>query len=170
MGTLRRGVQCDVGRLNSRGLDDQFAEHRVDPLEHIRVGPEVRGQFSARLVPEERGELHECGDVCTPEPVDRLLRVTHDEDGTLRSRAVAPVLSAPIRARRDTDRQFDLDRVGVLELVEQQVLVLLLQLDADLLIGTQHLTRKHQQVVEEQQPFPPTLVGGREDLTAEEHQ
>ena len=84
------------------------------------VGAEQRGVGADLL-----GGAEVLGDVGAPEPVDRLLRVADDEQAARqRARAVASRCRAPgHRGGREPHRDLELDRIGVLELVEQDPLV-----------------------------------------------
>ena len=96
--------------------------------------------------PEERG------DVGAAEAVDRLLRVTDQEEPAGIDRELVPALASERRARPSEERsEVALDRVGVLELVEQQARVAGAQAAAHLpsVVGVaQHRTGQHEQVVE----------------------
>ena len=64
----------------------------------------------------------EGADVGPSEPVDRLLRIADKEEAPRTGLDLVPRLAGDVDGGigRDQDREFDLDRVGVLELVEQQ--------------------------------------------------
>ena len=110
----RHGVQRRVGRLDVTVGDDHPTEHRVDPFDDRPCGAEVGRQLDdvggRGLV--TRG--HVGGDVGPAEAVDGLLGVTHCEQP-----------ARFVGAGDDTLRQLELQRVGVLELVEQHPLVAL---------------------------------------------
>ena len=105
------------------------------------------------------------GDVGAAEPVDGLLRVSDHEQAALRHGHVGPAGRAAARAGGDADGQLDLDRVGVLELIQQQPPVALLQGGADGCavrgMGEQ-VTGEHQQVVEFQLPLRASCLRGLE--------
>ena len=115
-------VQGGVGDLEPAPVVlDQLAERRVDPLDDAGAGPEALGQLEhvlAELFHDPPVEL----DVRSPEPVDRLLRVADDEH---RTRARGDVVPAQrhvrlLRDPADAEREVDLQRIRVLELVEQE--------------------------------------------------
>ena len=64
----------------------------------------------------------------------------------------------------DQDRQLDLDRIGVLELVEQQVRVAQVQIASGLGIGAQQVTGQHEEVVELETPVAAPRPSGLDDL------
>ena len=75
------------------------------------------------------GGLHVLGDVGPPEPVDRLFRVADDEEPPSERPQPGPVatlggiLIGVMRIGGEPHGDLELDRVGVLELVEQDPLV-----------------------------------------------
>ena len=98
----------------------------VDPAEHLGRGPEVAREKPGRALGEPLLGREEGGDVGAPEAVDRLLRIADEEqppgvDAHLRPRtiAVGGIVGAEQRG------QLDLDRIGVLELVDQDAVVAL---------------------------------------------
>ena len=109
---------------------DQLGEHVVDPVQQRRHGTEVGGQRHG--VAEPLAPPAGRCDVGPPEPVDRLLRIADDEQRPGGHGSRPPSRAVAVAATGDADREFDLDRVGVLELVQQQYLVLALQRAADL--------------------------------------
>ena len=99
--------------------------------------------------------LEERRDVGAAEAVDRLLRVADDEEMAGCDRDLVPRRRGQRGIARvgrgDADRELDLDRVGVLELVEQEPRVALVEPrphDRTLLGVTQKLTGEDEQVVE----------------------
>ena len=162
------GVEGLVAGLAAAvAVADERAEQGVDPVEHGRHRAEVGGQPLARAVavaevgPGRQEQL----DVGPPEPVDRLLRVAHEEQPAVVDVELvpAPGLGAP-DGGRDQAGQLDLERVGVLELVEQDVGVALVQGVAGLGAATQHLAGQHEQVVELEAAVAPAVVGGGQHL------
>ena len=97
----------------------------VDPVQDRRAGAEV-GVEHDRLADVLLGAQVR-GDVGPAEPVDRLLRVADDEQRAGRHATSGQSGASAPRATGDPHGQLDLDRVGVLELVQQQPLVPLLQ-------------------------------------------
>ena len=96
--------------------------------------------------------LQERRDVGPPEAIDRLLRVTDEEQPPGIDRRFLPVLVAVVGDhRREHDRQVDLYRIRVLELVDQQSLISLPEpppRGRAVLRITQQEPREHEQVVE----------------------
>ena len=96
-------------------------------------------------------------DVCPPEAVDRLLGVADEEEASFIDMRVLPAHSFGRSAARKQDRNFDLQRVGVLELVDQEMRKLLAHRFAHGRVVAQEVTRKDEQVVELQPPLRPAL-------------
>jgi hypothetical protein len=102
------------------------------------------------------------GDVGSAEPVDRLFRVADEEQRPVRYGVFGPLVGTRGGAAGDADGQVDLDRVGVLELVEQDPPVALAQRLADrrAVFGVaQQVAGEDQQVVELQAPVRPAGFG-----------
>ena len=118
-------LQRYVGGLRSVFRADQLAEDMVDPREHRFGGPEVGRQDDRVADPLLGPQVG--GDVGPAEPVDGLLRIPDQEQAAWRYRHVGPVGRVAGPAGGDADGQLDLDRVGVLELIQQQPPVLLVQ-------------------------------------------
>ncbi len=68
--------------------------------------------------------------------------------------------ASAVGSAADPGGELDLDRVGVLELVEQQPLVVLVQRGADVRVAAQQVAREHEQVVELQLALTPPDLGG----------
>jgi hypothetical protein len=99
---------------------DQGFEDGVDPAEDGWDGAEVGGEGDGFAEEVLGGEVRR--DVGAAEAVDRLLRVADNEQAALWNLDVAPVLRVGFGTACDPDGELDLDRVGVLELVEQEPL------------------------------------------------
>ena len=112
--------QGDILGLASRLGDDEFAKDLVDPRDDRLGGAEVDGEGGAIRDVLSGGE--EGADVGPSEPVDRLLRIADKEEAPRTGLDLVPRLAGDVDGGigRDQDCEFDLDRVGVLELVEQQ--------------------------------------------------
>ena len=96
------------------------------------------------------GRAEVLGDVGPPEPVDRLLRVADDEQPTGHRHELAPVvvLARIVGARGEPHGDLELDRVGVLELVEQDPRVALVEQPADVAALREQPAGEDEQVVE----------------------
>lgn len=136
---------------------DQGAEDGVDPAQDRRHRAEVGGQGNGLAEQVLGGEVRR--DVRATEAVDGLLRVADHEQAPFGDLDVAPVLGLGLGAAGDADRELDLDRVGVLELVQQQPLEPLLQIRADRRVAPEQIASQHQQVVELQPALGPTKLG-----------
>ncbi len=160
-----RGVRhLGVDRLLEEG-----SERDVHPVDDGRDGAEVRRELdgTAGLGCEAFACGDEHRDVGASEPVDGLLGVADDEEAPGGHLDVGPLSLAGRRriGGGDAHGQLDLDRVGVLELVEEEPLVALVQRgphDGSLHRVAQHPAGQHQQIVELEAPVLPTLVGGGE--------
>ena len=115
--------------------------------------------------PNAERAREERGDVGAAEAVDRLLRVADDEQAPGIDRRARPTAgrAASRIARREQRGEVALDRVGVLELVEQQARVARAEAAPDVpaVLGVaQHRAREHEEVVElELARCAPALVG-----------
>ena len=150
-----------VCRLGAGFGGDELAEYVVDPREYGLGAAEIGSQDELLADPLLRLEVG--GDVGAAEPVDRLFRVTDQEQTALRHGHVFPAGRAAVRAGRDPDGELDLDRVGVLELIEQQPPVTLLQAGPDgrAMHGTaEQVTGEHEKVVELELPLGPPFLRG----------
>ena len=137
VGEARRGRDRLVGRLVGlvRRLDE-VGEDAVHEAEDGRARAEVLHEVQdARPPLRLAGELVEEAHLRPPEAVDRLLGVAHDDE---RSRAIA----------REEPRDLDLQRVGVLELVDDEVLEAAAEPLADGGVVAQRVARLDQQVQE----------------------
>ncbi len=175
-GTRPDPVERDVVGLGRDGevlvvrLADEAAECIVHPLDDRLAGAEVhRQRHGITIRSESVGGGQEHRDVGAPEPVDRLLRVAHEEQPARGDREVVPAGDpgfVPVGlSGGDPDGQFDLDGVGVLELVEEESLVTLVEPRSHpgpQLAVPQQAAGEDQQVVELELSMPPTLVGGIE--------
>ncbi|MNM79164.1 hypothetical protein D3C81_910890 [compost metagenome] len=123
-----------IQRITTLGA--RMVEHGVDPVQHLgtvaprAIGPQHGG---AEIGLQHGARRAEQAGVGATETVDRLLGIAHQEHGRLLAKALVagqPALQDP-----------PLERIGVLELVEQQVLVARvqphLQVGGGLLVGHQ---------------------------------
>ena len=131
--------ECLVGRLLALVLDcHDVAEVGVHPVEDRCHGPEVGDEPLVGVVrPEPAAGGEEQPDVGPPEPVDRLFRIAHEEQPARRHGEFGPRPDGTgADARGDQHGQFDLDRVGVLEFVEQEMAIALVEHRPDLGVAT----------------------------------
>ena len=121
---LRRGA---VGRWAG---SDELAEDGIDPVDDRHGGSEVLGQRHGGGVQRAPGQQVE-GDVGPPEPVNGLLGVTDQEQGS-RYGGEAIELSVGCSVGIGQQQgQLELHGVGVLEFIEQDVPVTLVQCGPD---------------------------------------
>ena len=148
-----RGLERVVLGLRAGVGLDQLAEDVVHPVEHRRGRAEVAREQLGRG-DERVARLQEGRDVGPAEPVDRLLRVADEEEVPGLDRDLGPGRVAVSRRRvdgRERHRDVDLDRVGVLELVDEQPLVPAPEPGAGgraVLGVAEQQAREHEQVVE----------------------
>ena len=100
---------------------DEAFEHGVDPVEDGHGGPEVLLEVHG-VVAKSLAGVEVDGHVGPSEPVDRLLRVADEEQRPGPGAQSAPVVGDGVGVG-DEGCQLDLERVGVLELVEQEAAV-----------------------------------------------
>ena len=120
-----------VRRLPIRLERDQLAEHLVDPLDDAGPGAEVAREGLAG--PDHRLGVEVGLDARATEAIDRLLGVADHEEAAFGYDDVLPSLLTSITPAGDPDGELDLDRVGVLELVEQEPLVAIVERGAGVL-------------------------------------
>ena len=150
-------------------------------LAHVhRSGPDLKFIVSGRTTPTPLVAETPAYDVVdvdigAAEPIDRLLRVAHDEERPWAKRHLPPVrrIRLPRRRRdigglRQPEDDLGLHRVGVLELVHQQVPVLLLERPSHADVLAQHPRGEIEQVAVVQRIQATTLVRGRTPRACEE--
>ena len=140
---------------------DEAFKHGVDPAEDGSGGPEVLLEVHG-VVAEGLAGVEVDGHVGPSESVDRLLRVADEEQRPGPGAQSAPVVGDGVGVG-DEGRQLDLERVGVLELVEQEAAVVVGESGAHgepmVRLG-QDAPSQDQQVVEAELPLPSPLFGG----------
>ena len=181
----QRWRPAGIERLERRlhiGLErDQSTEDIVGEVDHSTRRAEVRRQpyvVGSHLI----GRTEILRDVGTPEPVDRLLGVADDEQPPRQRTQIAPCRTG--RSRRgqrgrmigclqhrlgrivgiggEPDGDFELDRVGVLELVEEHALVALVEQAAHVGVLGEEPPRQDQKIVELELSRRGTFGGGVE--------
>ena len=148
-GRERLEVRLGAAAVVRRRADDELVEHVVDPVDDRRGRAEVAGERD-RLRVHEAGGAEEQVDVCPPEAVQRLLGIADEEE---LARARCPVV-ARLGRHGDGPDDVELQRIGVLVLVQQERLVALRQLPADArtVLGVAHDRAAEDQQVVEGQP------------------
>ena len=148
----------------------------VVPGDQLRSGAEVDAEARLRRalgvrfggLLEKAADLRVGVDVGAPEAVDRLLRVAHNEQSAGRRGGVRPVVGVVLGGEQQHD--LGLQRVGVLELVDQDVRVALAEEPSR--PGTVHeqVARLDQQIFEGQATFAAPAIGVVTDERAEHRQ
>ena len=117
----------------------------AEVVQRTEVGFEVQHLAELRKAP-----LHELVQryVGTPEPIDALLGIAHDEEGAGPGRDTPPVVAVGVRIARQQQQDLGLERIGVLELVDQHASVALPKFAASTRVLAQQLGRQHKQVLE----------------------
>ncbi len=140
----------DVGGLHARVLGQQRFEGGVDDVQDGRHRAEVLDQLDGQQ-PEPTAGVVVDAEIRVPEPVDGLLRVAHEHQRAVPDRDVGPVEPARVGAvGGEEHRQLELQRVGVLELVDQQVPVPVDGGRPRVRMVSQQVPGQDEQVVEEQ--------------------
>ena len=144
-GGFAGGLEVGVVDAGPWVIADQFAEGCVgriqDPRDAAEVDPQTRLDV---LVADRREDL----EVSASEAIDRLLGVADEEQAAAFDRDVRPdtgIVDAMGPCQQVGD--LGLDRVGVLELVDEQGRPLVVQALPHLGVFSQHVTGQHQQVV-----------------------
>ncbi len=173
-GPERSGVAAMGRQRNVLGLAvgrevDQLPEHMVHPFDDGSGGSEVHRERRTIGDLLARGEEHP--DVGSPESVDRLLGIADEEQRAGAGRQVGPVPVAHVRVVGCDERcEFDLDRVGVLELVEEETGVALGQRCANLgTVGSvaQEAASPNEQIVKIESTDSASLIGSLEHEAAD---
>ena len=145
----------------------------VVPGDQLRAGAEVDAKARLRRPLgvrvggplEEVADLRVSVDVGAPEAVDRLLRVAHHQQSARRRGGVRPVVGLVLGGEQQHD--LGLQRVGVLELVDQDVRVALAEEPPRPGTGHEQVARLDQQIFEGQASFAATAIGVVTDERAE---
>ena len=154
------GLQGDIFRLDAGfrlhqpGGVIRAAEHGVDPIQRRLLRAAVFGQGQRFQLPAGL-DLLDDGKIGVAEAVDGLLVVAHDKQLAGFQRQGMPGLPANIGIRfgRQVKSDFGLQRVGVLELVNQDAGVFLPAVSAGAGIVPQQVPRPDQQVVKSGDAF-----------------
>ena len=136
----------------------------VHEVEHPRHGPEVLDERDLGE-PEPVLGLVVHAEIGAPEPVDRLFGVTDHDERTGVDRDLLPVEPTGIRfARGEQHRELDLERIGVLELIEQDAAPPPRRGFTHRRVGTEQVAGEDEQVVELERALAPPLcrVGAHE--------
>ena len=144
---VRRLVELDVRWLHARLAHEDVVEYGVERGEQLRVRAEVRRDLLVRARERAVSHLVVDGDVGAAEAVDRLLRVADDRQPA-RRRCQRPPVAVRLLVACQEQRELRLDRIGVLELVDQHDLVAAPEVVARRLVRAQQVARPEQQVVE----------------------
>jgi hypothetical protein len=169
-------VQGSVGGLGVGFEGDQAAEHVVGELDDGAGRTEV-GRQRHRLGADLVGRSQVLGDVGAPEPVDRLLGIADDEEPAGQRPQAAPGRHRVVRVGslrgivgvgRQPNGDLELDRVGVLELVEEHPLVAFVEQASDGGPFGDEPPREDEQVVELELPRSRALSGQLEHEAPEE--
>ncbi len=153
-------VELDVTRLDAGGgVGEEIGEHRVDERDDPGHRPEVLDERDVGEAQARPGILVDA-EVGAPEAVDRLLRIADDGERARLDAHVAPIECPGAGVgRREQHRELDLERIGVLELVEQHALPALRGAGTDVGIVTEQVPGEHQEVVELEGSLSPAFVG-----------
>ena len=119
----------------------------VDPVDHGWHRPEVLDQGDLLADPLLDALIER--DVGSPEAVDRLLRVADHEELAGYQLGVEPALrELDIRPRRQVDRDLGLERISVLELVDEDARPALLGAGPDVGAVAKEVARSRKEVME----------------------
>src|SRR5262245_5009848 len=93
-------------------------------------------------------------DIRASEPVDGLLRIAYHEELARLEPRILPALRGLAGLLRQIHQQLALQRVRVLELVDQEGVILALELLAHLPVPTDQVAGRQEQSIERDQPAP----------------
>ena len=163
------GLQRHVLRLQARiVLAHHLPENRVDPIQHRLLRAAIFGKGQLVQLPAPLHLLHDA-QVCAPKTIYGLLGVAHDEQPSRRQGQRVPGLPSHrgVVGRGQVETDFGLQRVGVLELIDEDAGVATLKIAAGV-IDEQQVASPHQQVVEGGRPVGLASVGVTHRETPEE--
>ncbi len=155
-GVVRMMLQRDICRLHARFLFDQPLERAVHPRDDLLGRAEV---LDDRPLSAEQMALYVVvhRDIGAAEAVDRLLRIAYDEQAAEPQRYPAPVRFASIR-RAEPHDHLGLQRVRILEFVDEDAAVLALEVAPHLRVVAHEVARPDQQIVEIRLAVAPPAV------------
>ena len=154
---LRRDARPDgherhVGRLSDRSRHAR-RERGVHGGLDLGDGPEAHRQVLEHRAGVDQPPLHRLveRDVGAPEAIDRLLRIADEEQLPGNRPHAGPVALVGIVGREE-QQDLGLERIGVLELVDEDVREARLEVAADGRIPAQQIARGQQEVAEVEAP------------------
>ena len=161
------GLRGLIGGLDIFARNNQLFEQAVHNVHDPVVAPEINDQLQCSLT-EHVVQEHLIGpDVGAPELVDGLLGVTDDEELSRLQPDVPPARRLAFPLLRQEEDDFVLDRVGVLELIDQEVPDAVFQRAADLGAVPEQVPGPGELGIEVQvtgkDKVPPELSGEGED-------
>ena len=145
-----------VGRLQRQrvaGHDrrERVVHARLDLGDAAEAGVQVQERRAERGQPV--ADLAVDADVRAAEAVDRLLRVA-DEEQRAGPRARAPPVGLAVVVGREQQQDLRLQRIGVLELVDEDLLEARLEAAPDLRVVAHEVARAEQQIEEVERAAP----------------
>ena len=148
--------------LERRNIGEHVLEHTIGPLAEERCCPEVGCEWNETSPALVNEFVHPTVDldVSPAKAVDRLLRVADDEQRARPERHGRPVgCVAPVAGQ--PGHHFGLNRVGVLELIDEEPLVLLLQGPPHRAVLAEHAGGALQEVFVLQRQRPVSMRTGK---------
>ena len=172
--SLPVGHQRRMRRLHPRILGEELREDRVDDGQDRRHRAEVLDQLD-RQETEPLPGLVVHPQIRAAEPVDGLLRVADQHQGAGADRDVAPVEVPRVGGLGGEEhRQFGLEGIGVLELVDEEVPVPVARRGPRRRVVPEQIAGEDEQVVEEQPalaaPQRGVVAGERDQPPGEDRQ
>ena len=147
-----------AGLARLRLAPNQVIEDEVHELEDFSTGTKVRGQI--KLPAEARARCLVEKNVRPPEAVDRLLRVAHEEEFAGADVDLVPIQAVySVGAGGEEGGDLKLERVRVLELVDQDVREASGHRLANLRVVAEQPGSEHEQVIELEDSACPAVCG-----------
>src|SRR5574341_24452 len=131
--TLWANLQSNIGRLNVGTTFEQSIEYIVHRAQHGGITTEIRRQRLEHTLIRVNllDDPIERFDVGTSKGIDRLFRVTHDEEFSWFKRHILPIRRVPTLTLGHGENNLVLHRVGILELVHENSTILAFEPIAD---------------------------------------
>jgi len=147
----RNVVRLQRERVAGHDRRERRVHDRLDLRHAAEAGGQLHGFRSARHEPLAHVAIN--ADIGAPEAVDRLLRIADDEEAARHRRDLAPVVLLRIRGREQQE-DLGLERIGILEFVDEDVRESRLETAADAGVAGDQVAGFQQQIEEVERTGP----------------
>ena len=135
--------QWHVRRLYRRLRDQEPVKDAVDHLEYLSMAAKIRREFAPQGAAafQPLDDMIEGFDISPPKRINRLLRITDDEQLSRLKLGLTPRRRLLTQPFSQIQHDFVLDRIGILEFIDQQCAIISLQLLTNHRIIAEQATR-----------------------------